>query len=91
MSAVSDIASVGLAALVVALLIWQLIRVRERLDHASDSDDSGSGSDGGGGGGNMRRKGPPRGSGGGGDPVWWPAFEREFAEYVARARVLDAR
>jgi hypothetical protein len=43
--------------------------------------------DGGGGGGSVRRGPvPPRGPSNEGEPPWWPQFERDFAQYVARRR-----
>jgi hypothetical protein len=50
---------------------------------------------GGGGGGNLRRRPRPRPPSDSGDPPWWPEFEREFRDYVARPafehRPRDAR
>jgi hypothetical protein len=63
-------ASVGIVAVLIALVFVLAWLVRPR-----GSDDS----DGGGGGGPPRPPDrPPPG------PPWWPAFERDFADYVAR-------
>jgi hypothetical protein len=66
------VAATGVA---VALMVL-LLRPVDRPDGSDDSDS-------GGGGGNVRRDPPGLGSSGGG-PAWWPEFEREFADYVAR-------
>jgi hypothetical protein len=81
-TAATAIAVIALTVVAVALLI----RLLRRLDLLDDSDDSDSESGSGDGGGNVHRNGPSDRSGGsGGEPLWWPRFEREFAEHVARA------
>ncbi len=54
----------------------------------TDRRDGADGESGPGGGGHGPGRGGPGGpSPEGGDPVWWPEFERQFADYVASAPV----
>jgi hypothetical protein len=74
MTAGFEIVVLGMAVGLVALLLWVLSSVE-----GDDSDDSGGDGPGpgkGGGGGPSR---PPDND----EPVWWPAFERQLADYVA--------
>ena len=66
---------VSLAVITATLHFWTL---------GGEGDDAGQGPRGAHGGGGPRRRRPdvPQ-RGGGGAPSWWPAFERQFAAYVA--------
>jgi hypothetical protein len=66
-------------AIVAFLACVASLRVRRADDADVNEDDSGSDD----GGGNLPRRDLPPEPSGGGDPVWWPEFERAFAEYVA--------
>ena len=55
-----------------------------RSDHGAADDDDGNA---GGGGGGLRPSGPDRPRDPHGDPIWWPEFEQQFADWVERARV----
>jgi hypothetical protein len=73
------------AAVVVALFLLVfaitaiLVVTPARHEHG-DGRDGDSGPEGGGGG--PGGKGPDQPRPSGGDPVWWPEFERQFADYV---------
>jgi hypothetical protein len=67
-------ASFGLTVLALAIDVW-------RCSRGSGGDDTGG--DDGGGGGNGRW--PPRPHDPEPEPDWWPAFERQFRAYAARA------
>ena len=73
--ALGTAAAVGIVAATIVAFAWMVWRLAgDRPDGTDDTDDRG-------GGGNVRRD--PPGPGGSGGPAWWPAFEREFADYVA--------
>jgi hypothetical protein len=78
------VAAVAIAACLVAFAVSVMWTVRSVSRGYTNGIDGDSGSEGGGGG---------PGRGGGPDrpltdvdyPVWWPQFEREFADYVTSA------
>jgi hypothetical protein len=69
---------VGLGLL--AVLVTLIIVFTEPPTDRSDGGDGDSGP--GGGGGGPGGRGPDGPESPGGDPVWWPEFERQFADYV---------
>ncbi len=76
----TDLAAWGVVLVLVvgsATVVWAFVRFG-----GWDAPDAGS-EDSGGGGGCSRRR--PPGTPPQGGPVWWPEFERQFAEYVAEA------
>ena len=72
----------GLAIGIVVVLVL-FVTLMAWWTRRGGSDDPGDGG-GGGGGGNPPDPGPS-------GPPWWPEFEREFAEHVARVRSLPPR
>ena len=82
MDVVALVVSAGALAMV-ALLVCAQRSIRG--EPGPDEPDLGS-DDGGGGGGGQRRPKPP--SDPGGEPVWWPQFEQDLADYVDRRTSL---
>jgi hypothetical protein len=72
------LACIALAALIAAVLT------------SGDGDDPRHDDEQGGGGGSDRLPCRPLNPPGAGEPAWWPQFERELADYVARSRREDA-
>jgi hypothetical protein len=87
MSAVACLLVVLLVALGLAVLAVAVTRSAPSRRKGDAGDDG----QGGGGGGSQRRvpPGPPP-EPSGASPDWWPRFEREFADYVRRARAVSA-
>jgi hypothetical protein len=72
----------SIAILVVTVAVPAALAYRLNAIDAADADDEDD-DRGGGGGGGVRLPRPPDPPAGDGAPSWWPAFEAQFAEYVA--------
>ena len=68
------------------IVLAHLSRILQRRERPDDTDESDSG-----GGGGSRKDPRPKAPGGGGEPAWWPEFERQFAEHLAREPVAAHR
>jgi hypothetical protein len=77
----------ALLALTVGMIAL-LLRVLRYMDVAVGPDEADPDAGGGGGG---RAGRPPQPSDDGGEPAWWPEFERQLADLVARAGAIAAR
>jgi hypothetical protein len=69
---------------VLLVLFALVILAWVRTDQGAADDDEG---DAGGGGGSSRPSRPDRPRDPDGEPVWWPEFERQFAEWVEHPQV----
>ena len=72
--------AIAIASCVLAFAVLVALVVTAARQQRTDWGDGDSGPEDGGGGPGGGRPGGPRPSGD--DPVWWPEFERQFAEYM---------